>query len=141
MTSLVKHSYEGATQEGLGGFLAGVGKGLVGTVTMPVIGVLDLAAETAAALRESSGRGGRAPGRVREPRAGGAGAGPLQRYCARAAHGARLLHALARRERLVAYRPVRGAPHDIRALLTDTHLRIVTCKHDAPHVVMETHLR
>ncbi|KAH9643409.1 hypothetical protein HF086_016698 [Spodoptera exigua] len=56
MTSLVKHSYEGATQEGLGGFLAGVGKGLVGTVTKPVIGVLDLAAETASALRDTSRR-------------------------------------------------------------------------------------
>lgn len=56
MTSLVKHSYEGATQEGLGGFLAGVGKGLVGTVTKPVIGVLDFAAETASALRDTSRR-------------------------------------------------------------------------------------
>lgn len=32
MTSLVKHSYEGAAAEGLGGFLTGVGKGLVSSV-------------------------------------------------------------------------------------------------------------
>ncbi|CAG9783496.1 unnamed protein product [Diatraea saccharalis] len=56
MTSLVKHSYEGAASEGLPGFLAGVGKGLVGTVTKPVIGVLDLAAETASAVRDTSRR-------------------------------------------------------------------------------------
>lgn len=82
MTSLVKHSYEGATQEGLGGFLAGVGKGLVGTVTKPVIGVLDLAAETATALREASRRAGRGvPARRRGPRAVWGAGGLLPRYC------------------------------------------------------------
>ncbi|XP_045542752.1 vacuolar protein sorting-associated protein 13D-like [Papilio machaon] len=148
MTSLVKHSYEGATQEGLGGFVSGVGKGLVGTVTKPVIGVLDLAAAAAAAVRESSARAGRAaPARTREPRPAPHTAA-LTRYCPAAARGAQLLHALAppaspalvHPERFLAYRPVRGAPHDIRALLTDTHLRIFTCKHDTPQIVMETHL-
>lgn len=56
VTSLVKHSYEGAQGQGLQSFLTGVGKGLVGTVTKPVVGVLDLAAETAAALRDTSRR-------------------------------------------------------------------------------------
>lgn len=146
MTSLVKHSYEGAAAEGVAGFLAGVGKGLVGTVTKPVIGVLDLAAETAAALRETSRRAGGAPRRLRAPRlaAGGAGgAAPLPRYCPELAEGAALLLALPAREpdeRFVAYRTVRGPPHDIRALLSDAHLRIVTCKHGPPQVVMETQL-
>lgn len=82
MTSLVKHSYEGATQEGFGGFLTGVGKGLVGTVTKPVIGVLDLAAETATALRESSRRAGRGvPARARGPRCVWGAGGLLPRYC------------------------------------------------------------
>ncbi|XP_046964855.1 vacuolar protein sorting-associated protein 13D [Vanessa cardui] len=146
MTSLVKHSYEGAAAEGMAGFLAGVGKGLVGTVTKPVIGVLDLAAETAAALRETSRRAGGAPRRARAPRlaAGGAGgAAPLPRYCPALAEGAALLLALPAREpdeRFLAYRTVRDTPHDIRALLSDTYLRIVTCKHGPPQVVMETHL-
>ncbi|XP_050345761.1 intermembrane lipid transfer protein Vps13D [Nymphalis io] len=149
MTSLVKHSYEGAAAEGMAGFLAGVGKGLVGTVTKPVIGVLDLAAETAAALRETSRRAGGAPRRARAPRlaaggAGGAGgAAPLPRYCPALAEGAALLLALPAREpdeRFLAYRTVRDTPHDIRALLSDTYLRIVTCKHGQPQVVMETHL-
>lgn len=56
MTSLVKHSYEGATHQGIPGFFTGVGKGLIGTVTKPVVGVLDLAAETAAAVRDKSRR-------------------------------------------------------------------------------------
>ncbi|CAH0692632.1 unnamed protein product [Chilo suppressalis] len=148
VTSLVKHSYEGAAAEGLPGFLAGVGKGLVGTVTKPVIGVLDLAAETASALRDTSRRSDKwVPGRVRPPRVAGGAGGLLPRYSASAADGLQLLHALAGgRELFLAYRPVRDQPHDIRALLSDACLRILTCKHaapapaPAPHVVMETPL-
>ncbi|XP_028160123.1 vacuolar protein sorting-associated protein 13D-like [Ostrinia furnacalis] len=144
MTSLVKHSYEGAAAEGLPGFLAGVGKGLLGTVTKPVIGVLDLAAETASALRDTSRRADRwLPARVRPPRCVLGAGGLLPRYCAAQAQGAALLHALNRNdyaERFLAYRLVRDRPHDIRALLSDSYLRIFTCKHGAPQVVMETHL-
>ncbi|XP_049867189.1 intermembrane lipid transfer protein Vps13D [Pectinophora gossypiella] len=144
MTSLVKHSYEGATQEGLPGFLAGVGKGLVGTVTKPVIGVLDLAAETASALRDTSRRSDKwVPARVRAPRCGAGAGGLLPRYCAAQAAGAALLHALNGAdyaELFLAYRTVRGTPHDIRALLSTTYLRIFTCKHHQPQIVMETHL-
>ncbi|XP_041977291.1 vacuolar protein sorting-associated protein 13D [Aricia agestis] len=141
VTSLVKHSYEGAASEGLPGFITGVGKGLVGTVTKPVIGVLDLAAETAAALRDTSRRAGAEPQRARPPRPVAADA-PLARYCPRAAEGAELLRALARDadERFLAYRIVRDTPHDIRAILSDTHLRIFTCKHGAPQLVLEAGL-
>ncbi|CAK1552704.1 unnamed protein product [Leptosia nina] len=146
MTSLVKHSYEGATSEGLPGFIAGVGKGIVGTVTKPVIGVLDLAAETAAAVRDSSRRGlrgGRGAGdeRVRPPRAPPAAL--LPRYNAEEARAAATLYALNGcdyTERFLAHRIVRDTPHDIRALLSDSYLRIFTCKASTPQVVMETHL-
>lgn len=145
MTSLVKHSYEGATQEGVPGFLAGVGKGLVGTVTKPVIGVLDLAAETASALRDTSRRSDKwVPARVRAPRCCCGPGGLLPRYCAAQAAGAALLHALNGNdfsEQFLAYRLIRDTPHDIRALLSATYLRIFTCKNQTPHVVMETHLR
>lgn len=147
MTSLVKHSYEGATSEGLPGFIAGVGKGIVGTVTKPVIGVLDLAAETAAAVRDSSRRGlrgGRGAGgeRVRPPRAPPAAL--LPRYRAEEARAAATLYALNGHdysERFLAHRIVRDTPHDIRALLSDSYLRIFTSKGSVPQIVMETHLR
>lgn len=38
------------------GFFAGLGRGVVGTITKPVVGVLDLATETASAVRETSRR-------------------------------------------------------------------------------------
>lgn len=82
--------------------------------------------------------------RMRPPRCVAGAGGLLPRYCAGQAAGAGLLHALNRNdyaERFLAYRIVRDHPHDIRALLSDTYLRIFTCKHGAPQVVMETHLR
>lgn len=53
-TGIFKQAYEGATNEGIPGFFSGVGKGLVGAVAKPVVGVLDLASETARAVRDSS---------------------------------------------------------------------------------------
>lgn len=55
-TGIFKQVYEGATNEGLQGVFSGLGKGLVGAVTKPVVGVLDLASETARAVRDSSRR-------------------------------------------------------------------------------------
>lgn len=81
MTSIFKQTYDGATNEGFPvntsdlpivflnqyvsfslhsfefqGFFTGFGKGFVGTFTKPVVGVLDLATETASAVRETSRR-------------------------------------------------------------------------------------
>lgn len=53
-TGIFKQVYEGATNEGLQGIFSGIGKGLVGAVAKPVVGVLDLASETARAVRDSS---------------------------------------------------------------------------------------
>lgn len=82
--------------------------------------------------------------RVRGPRCVAGCGGLLPRYCSAQAAGAALLYALNHTdysEHFLAYRAVRDTPHDIRALLSDCYLRIITCKHQAPQVVMETHLR
>lgn len=55
-TGIFKQVYEGATNEGIQGVFSGFGKGIVGAVTKPVVGVLDLASETARAVRDSSRR-------------------------------------------------------------------------------------
>ncbi|GBP32066.1 Vacuolar protein sorting-associated protein 13D [Eumeta japonica] len=144
MTSLVKHSYEGATQEGIPGFLAGVGKGLVGTVTKPMIGVLDLAAETASAVRDTSRSADKwVPERVRGPRCAAGPGGLLPRYSSTQSAGAQYLYQINGSdysEGFLAYEIIRDTPHDIRALLSTDCLRIFTCKNGAPQVVMETHL-
>lgn len=74
---------QGAASSGVPGFFSGLGWGAVGVVTKPVIGessrpavcsspspgILDMATETASAVRESSRSASRAaPARVRPPR-------------------------------------------------------------------------
>ncbi|XP_077970761.1 intermembrane lipid transfer protein VPS13D-like isoform X2 [Styela clava] len=54
LTSIVTQTVRGASDEGAKGFFTGFGKGLVGTVTKPVTGVLDFASETASFVRDSS---------------------------------------------------------------------------------------
>lgn len=55
-TGLFKQVYEGAATDGFPGAISGIGKGLVGVVTKPVVGMLDFASETARAVRDSSRR-------------------------------------------------------------------------------------
>lgn len=55
-TGIFKQAYEGAANEGVQGLMSGIGKGIVGAVTKPVVGLLDLTSETARAVRDSSKR-------------------------------------------------------------------------------------
>ncbi len=54
LTSVVTETYEGVAQDGLSGFFTGLGWGLVGTISKPAIGVLDLATGTATAIKEAN---------------------------------------------------------------------------------------
>jgi vacuolar protein sorting-associated protein 13D len=53
VTSILTQPYKGAVEDGMGGFIWGIGKGVVGTIVKPVTGVLDFASGTTAALRET----------------------------------------------------------------------------------------
>lgn len=55
-TGIFKQAYEGASNEGIQGLFSGIGKGMVGAVTKPIVGLLDLTSETARAVRDSSRR-------------------------------------------------------------------------------------
>uniref|UniRef100_A0A670ZLE6 Vacuolar protein sorting 13 homolog D n=1 Tax=Pseudonaja textilis TaxID=8673 RepID=A0A670ZLE6_PSETE len=55
LTSVITSTVEGVkTEGGVSGFMSGLGKGLVGTLTKPVAGALDFASETAQAVRETA---------------------------------------------------------------------------------------
>lgn len=93
VTSVFKQTYEGAANEGIQGLIAGFGKGLVGTVTKPVVGVLDLATETASAVRDSSKSSFRqAPPRCRLPRCVVGPGGLLPHYSAKQSQGQEFLY-------------------------------------------------
>lgn len=55
-TGIFKQAYEGAASDGVHGLVSGIGKGIVGAVTKPVVGLLDFTSETARAVRDSSRR-------------------------------------------------------------------------------------
>lgn len=53
VTSIVTQTYDGVANHGFEGLFSGFGKGLLGTVTKPTVGVLDFATGAASAVRES----------------------------------------------------------------------------------------
>ena len=52
--SVVTETYDGVANQGVTGLFTGLGWGLVGTISKPAIGMLDLATGAATAVRESS---------------------------------------------------------------------------------------
>jgi len=75
------------------GFFTGLGKGVVGTVTKPVAGVLDFAAGAASAVRDTSRSSSRVqPSRVRKPRVCQGPGGLLPAYSEEIASGQKYLH-------------------------------------------------
>jgi len=88
LTSVFTEPIEGAAADGVSGFFTGLGWGVVGTLTKPAIGVLDLATGAASAVRDSSKSAHRAaPARVRCPRVIQGPGGTLPRYSEKEAVG------------------------------------------------------
>ncbi|KAJ3015263.1 hypothetical protein HKX48_004689 [Thoreauomyces humboldtii] len=54
ISGVVSKPFEGAQEEGVGGFFKGLGKGIVGVVTKPVIGVIDLATNVGEGIRNTT---------------------------------------------------------------------------------------
>ena len=54
MTGIVGQPFNGVMHEGAEGFFKGVGKGLIGVVVKPVVGVLDLFTNTSEGLRNAT---------------------------------------------------------------------------------------
>ncbi|XP_053954772.1 intermembrane lipid transfer protein Vps13D [Anastrepha ludens] len=147
VTSIVRHTYTGVQSDGFPGLLSGLGKGLVGTVTKPIIGVLDLASETASAVRETSKTSGRMlPDRKRLPRCvTGAPGGLLPAYSYRQAKGQQYLYIINRRnfaEKLMSYEPNLCNDKDakLRLLITTEFIRIFSRCEDDPAIMFECHL-
>lgn len=97
---LFTDTYDGAQADGLQGVISGLGKGIVGLVTKPVIGVLDFASVTASAVRDSSKSSNRMlPERKRLPRCVyGAPGGLLPSFSFVQSQGQQLLFVLNKRD-------------------------------------------
>lgn len=84
--------FAGVASEGFTGLFTGLGKGLVGTVTKPAVGMLDLATGAASAVRDSSRSASKeTPKRIRPPRLVVGPGGTLPRYSENQGRGQELL--------------------------------------------------
>ncbi|XP_032690797.1 vacuolar protein sorting-associated protein 13D isoform X2 [Odontomachus brunneus] len=130
VTSIFKQTYDGAANEGFPGFFAGFGKGVVGTITKPVVGVLDLATETASAVRETSRSANRAiPKRDRPPRVVSGSTGLLPPYNRQQAEGQEFLYSINDRdytELFVAYECLRSGTENLRVLVSNERIRVIS---------------
>ncbi|EFN79344.1 Vacuolar protein sorting-associated protein 13D [Harpegnathos saltator] len=130
VTSIFKQTYDGAASEGFPGFFAGFGKGVVGTITKPVVGVLDLATETASAVRETSRSAHRAiPRRDRPPRVVSGSTGLLPPYNRQQAEGQEFLYSINDRdysELFVAYECLRSGTENLRVLVSNERVRVIS---------------
>ncbi|XP_043510420.1 vacuolar protein sorting-associated protein 13D isoform X2 [Frieseomelitta varia] len=130
VTSIFKQTYDGATNEGFPGFFAGFGKGVVGTITKPVVGVLDLATETATAVRETSRSAHRTmPKRDRPTRVASGPAGLLPPYNRQQAEGQEFLYIINEHnysELFVAYECLRSGTENLRVLVSNERVRVIS---------------
>ncbi|XP_055691450.1 intermembrane lipid transfer protein Vps13D isoform X2 [Lutzomyia longipalpis] len=147
VTSIVKHTYSGAQTDGIQGLISGFGMGLVGTVTKPVIGMLDLAAETASAVRETSKSSNRQiPDRKRLPRCvTGAPGSLLPPYSYTQGKGQSILYTLNRRdftEQLMAYEPCLfdGEDSKLELLVSTENVWVFSRNDDATTIIFTYHL-
>lgn len=148
MTSIVKHTYVGAQTDGLHGFISGLGKGIVGTVTKPVIGVLDLASETANAVRERSKSSNRTlPDRKRLPRCvTGAPGGLLPPFSSVQSKGQQHLFLINKRdfsEKFMAYEPCLLERRDskLRLLVSSENIWVFSRSEESTTTILTHHLR
>nr|CAB3267626.1 vacuolar protein sorting-associated protein 13D [Phallusia mammillata] len=142
LTSVITQPVRGAQSDGTRGFIKGIGKGLVGTVTKPVTGVLDLASESASAVREISVSSDQVYKRARPVRCCHTFQGCLQVYSETQANGQQFLYALNRNdfsEHFYSLNKLSFPHHDNMLVLITSH-KVYFVKDSEPdpdHVVLE----
>ncbi|KAI5737130.1 hypothetical protein M8J76_010314 [Diaphorina citri] len=141
VTSVFRQTYEGAATEGMPGLISGFGKGLVGTVTKPVVGFLDFASETASAVRDSSRSSNRlVPHRVRPPRCVVGPTGLMPVYSKRQAVGQEFLYLMNENdysEMFMAYEVLMSGEEDLRIVISSEMLRIFTTSSGTPAIIFK----
>ena len=118
MNSVVTETYDGVANQGITGLFTGLGWGLVGTISKPAIGMLDLATGAATAVRESSRSSSRQlPKRMRPPRLVLGPGGSLPVYSARDGAGQEMMYRMNGRdygEIFVAHEQLRSGEDDLQ---------------------------
>lgn len=90
-SGVIEQPIRGAEKEGIGGFFKGIGKGIVGSVTKPMVGVFDLANNFAEGVRSGTNSDESSLERIRSPRYIDS-SGILSPYSQKSADGYFLMH-------------------------------------------------
>ena len=130
VTSIVTQTFEGAVSDGLEGLVSGFGKGLIGTVTKPTVGMLDFATGAASAVRETVRKISHHSyaTRVRPPRVGEGPGGLIPPYDLDQAEGQQYLYrssSITDKEEDEKFLLFRLIQSDIACLLTSHRVRIL----------------
>ena len=135
---LASETYIGVASEGITGFFTGLGWGLVGTITKPAIGVLDLATGAATAGKESSKSVYKQlPPRLRPPRLVLGAGGSMPNYTKNTALGQELLHKMNGRnfnEVFVAHEKLRSGPENLQILVSSQRIIVFSQSGDGQDV-------
>ncbi len=130
LTSVVTETYDGVAHDGISGFFSGLGWGLVGTISKPAIGVLDLATGAATAVRESSRSSSKQlPKRLRPPRLVLGPGGSMPVFGERSAAGQEMMYKMNGRdynEIYVAHEQLRSGEDDLQILITSDRVLVFT---------------
>ncbi|XP_077510398.1 vacuolar protein sorting 13D isoform X2 [Amblyomma americanum] len=140
-TSIARHSYQGAINEGVQGLLTGLGKGLIGTVAMPAAGILDLVTEAASYVRDTSKPPSHVhPRRCRPPRLCSGPGGLLPCYSTTQALGQQFLCNLADAgsDLFVAMEQLESRPDGPRVLISTERAFII--KREGAHTESILHM-
>ncbi|KAG1679364.1 Vacuolar protein sorting-associated protein 13D [Nymphon striatum] len=141
VTSLITQTYSGAANEGVQGFFSGIGKGLVGTVTKPAAGVLDLATGAASAVRDTSRNERRVlPPKIRLSRLCLGPNGALPIYSVQQAHGQEYLYTLNDRnynENLIAFEVLFSGSGGLKILISNKMIRVISSEQGPVKVVLQ----
>lgn len=145
LTSVARHSYHGVVNEGVQGLLTGLGKGLIGTVAMPAVGLLDLVTEAASLVRDTSKPPShRHPRRCRPPRLCSGPGGLLPCYSTSQALGQQFLCQLADAatggDLFVAMEQLEGRPDGLRVLISTERAFIIRRESPSSHAESIVHV-
>ncbi|TRY62990.1 hypothetical protein TCAL_03981 [Tigriopus californicus] len=133
LTSVVTETYDGVANDGITGLFTGLGWGLIGTISKPAIGVLDLATGAATAVRESSKSAFKQlPPKIRPARVVVGPGGSMPVYSEFDAQGQELMYRLCLNgrddfETYVAHQILTPGDEDLQIMITSDRVIVFSC--------------
>jgi len=148
LTSVVSQTYRGFSRDGISGAVVGFGKGAIGTISKPVVGVLDLANGVASAIRETSRTADKMEiPRIRETRCCSTPGALLTPFSRSDSNGQKLLYSVNNyylQEKFIALEQLDGSSEPLVGLVTNERVIFIndcSYEHQTPIVIYQATYR